>query len=1430
MAKSVKLRRGKTIEHINTVNNTGFTGEVGEITVDTDLNTIRVHDSVTLGGFVLATTQAPVFTGVVTAQEVIFNNTYATLSAFPTASATNRGTVAYNQADGKEYFSNGTAWVALVQTSELSNLVNGGLNLTGTAGDAGVFVDRAGTQLRFKKLRPGNNITISTGDAEVVQISAANYAGANTNVGFPIFKDITSNTFNFRGIQAGNGITVSAGVNDNSVIIASNLTQAFNTFNVNNTTNVVTTLANDTVRFLNGTGINLVGNASGKSITANVALTVTNSSAQTGSGVLNSYSGATFTFNKIQAGTGVQLSTGANGEIVVSAPQIGTVTNGANATPPSPTSLGVYKGNAAGVLTFYNLSVGNGLSISYDGANNNIVLTNTTAGGGGAGIGTIQTGEQYRLSYYVGTGTVVGPTASTVYFDAQNNKLVTDITGQVSDISNHTTTDLDEGTNLYWTNTRFDDRLATKTTTDLAEGTNLYFTTERAQDSVSSMLLLGNGNLTSLSATTTAISTSTATITLANTSGIANGYVVTGSTVPINVNHTIQSVAAGSFVVSPAVYAVIGTSFTITNPADGSSLRVNATAPSTSTATVTITDTTGITQGQLMTGVGVTGTSTVQTITNGTQLVLTPGYNVRVASGVSLTFSTLTSNGVTGLYTDIDNTSGYFTYSVDNNYISQRARTAISVQAGQGLTYDTVSGQLSLSGAVTQVNGQTGTVILAVGDIAGAAPLASPVLTGSPRTVNISPGDDLFKIANKRYVDDNILAVRGGSPGAGLTTIQALGAAINGDTLFFQTVNNLIDLKLSRSGGTITGLLLLNRAVEDTDDDKTAATKRYVDVKATVQTVNSKAGNVLLNADDISERVDPPAVNKFFTDARARASISAVSDGSIGALLSYDNTTGVIKFNAAQVRTTVSVEQDNTLVSLLAYSNATGIIKFNPNTDVITEGSTNQFYTTARARGVISVAADGTLASFLTYNSNTGRIAFNANSDRVSEGSNNLYFTNARARSAITFSASGSLTQFLSYNGTSGQFAINATTTYVAEGTNQYYTDSKARAAIGVSITTSNNIDSLNILTYSNVSGIFQFNANTNSLVEGDTKLFFTPARARTSIALTSDDATVLTYDNASGAFTFNKPNTDKISEGTTNKYATTATVRPMVSVTVNTTTGIGTGSHLAYNSGTGVFTINANADSIAEGATNLFYTNTRARAAISLTTTTVNSSGTALFAYSNSTGVMTFNNSTDSLAEGQTNKYASDSTVRSKISVTGGFGGIMTYASATGVITPTISVNTANIVYTPGADGSATKTFDTVQSISTSATPKFNNVLGTVGNPNGVAVPIPLQTGVAICNLNNGCFFEFNRNANMTDIQFNNTPASGNYVEVVVSLYNPGGGWLFNTGAQIKWQNGTKPSLVSTSTGSGVRDVFTFATWDGGTTWIELTRAINCF
>ena len=85
--------------------------------------------------------------------------------------------------------------------------------------------------------------------------------------------------------------------------------------------------------------------------------------------------------------------------------------------------------------------------------------------------GTVDTGD---ASY--NTATLVADIEGDV-----TGNLTENVTGTVSSISNFDTDDLTEGSsNLYYTDARFDTRLATKDTGDLSEGSNLYFTDARA--------------------------------------------------------------------------------------------------------------------------------------------------------------------------------------------------------------------------------------------------------------------------------------------------------------------------------------------------------------------------------------------------------------------------------------------------------------------------------------------------------------------------------------------------------------------------------------------------------------------------------------------------------------------------------------------------------------------------------------------------------------------------------------------------------------------------------------------------------------------------------------------------------------------------------------------------------------------------------------
>lgn len=1395
MSKSVKIRRGSILDHAQ------FAGAEGEITVDTTLDTIRVHDGVTLGGFPLLNTakNSEVTSAEFKANKILYKNSYSALADFPLATVY-PGMLAYAQAEAKAYISNGTTWVSFTQPSDLTGFIVGSINTGNTGSDYTITAGTQGTNLVFKTLRAGSNIALSQ-DSNTVTIATAAYSAVNVSDAagaYGPFKALSANQFSFKSIRPGSGLVMSNNLNDNEINIDTVLKKAINTVVVNSTT--ISTVAGDnTLTFTAGTGISLLGNNTNKTIEVSVALSGVNSTSQTGSNVLNNYTSGTFTFNKLASGAGITLGTGSNGEITITNNYNGTVTGFEPMSPPSPTSLPVTNDVAlGGVLRFFNIAAGDGISVNNDG--NSIVITSTVgAGGGGAGVGIINTGAQGALAYYPGPGTVISGTDS-IAIDNDNNTITADIIGQVSDISNHTTDDLTEGTtNVYWTQSRFNTAFSAKSSADLAEGgLNLYFTEERTMDTVATMLQTGNATPAVVTATTTVASTSTAAVTVGSTSGITSGMTVTGS--GIQAGTTVSSVSSPTvFIVSPAIYAPQGTSITLTG---ATTLILNTTANTTSSATLTVTSSSGISAGWYVTGTGITGGVTVSSVPSGTSVLVTPGYNVTVGSGTALSFAAATTTGITGAYADSLNT---FTYRLDSNYLNTVIRNAFSVTAGQGLSYDPVQGRFGLSGAVTSVNGYSGAVTLAVGDIKGAAPIANPVFTGSARVATPTGVSSNLQIANKEYVDAAKLAVTG-TPLAGLGTLQQIGNALNGDTLFYQTVTGQINGKLSSGGGTMTGALQLSYVIDGSSLGTIAVTKDYVDAISTVQTVNTKSGNIVLVTDDIFERVSPAPVNQWFTLSKARNAITVTSGDTD--ILSYTPSTGTISFTT-------------------------------PNTDQIGEGSTNQYFTTERSRQSISLTTTGN-SGFASYSNSTGILTINATADNLSQGVSNRFFTDALARAAFSLATSTGQTSFLTYNDATGQFTINPRTGNIIEtvGGPYFYTNARVYGALSVQVTQLDSVTAANSLTFNSSTGQFGFNANTNNITEGSTNRYFTDARARTAISLSSTDTTVLSYDSATGVLTFTKPTTDKIAEGATNQYFTTTRARASVSAAVTSTTGQLLANALTYSNSTGVFTLNANIDNFADGATNRFASIARVAGIISLTTTTNNGATPGAFlSYNNSNGTFTFNNSTDSLTEGTVNKWASDSTVRSKVSVTnttpttgvsqsplryGGTAGISgTNAVAAGAFDLSF-YTTPSLVWTPTANGTSTFHLATAQDITTSGKPNFVYVTKTV---NPVSGRLAISGGEVAFDCSKGQYHEVNRNGNISTLSFSNVPATG-YFEIVIVFYNNAGAASFtNSNAAVKWAGASIPTL---STTVGRRDLLKFYTTDAGANWYESARSIN--
>ena len=138
----------------------------------------------------------------------------------------------------------------------------------------------------------------------------------------------------------------------------------------------------------------------------------------------------------------------------------------------------------------------------------------------------------------------------------------------------------------------------------------------------------------------------------------------------------------------------------------------------------------------------------------------------------------------------------------------------------------------------------------------------------------------------------------------------------------------------------------------------------------------------------------------------------------------------------------------------------------NHDTDDLSEGSTNLYYTDTRARNAISVSGD------LSYNSTTGEISYTTSlagfdTDDVAEGATNLYFTTARAETAIDNHLSG--------------------------GTGVSY--SSGTISIGQSVGTTDNVTFASVT--ADVTGTVSSlsNHDTDDLSEGTSNLYFTTGR-----------------------------------------------------------------------------------------------------------------------------------------------------------------------------------------------------------------------------------------------------------------------------------------------------------------------------------------------
>jgi hypothetical protein len=496
----------------------------------------------------------------------------------------------------------------------------------------------------------------------------------------------------------------------------------------------------------------------------------------------------------------------------------------------------------------------------------------------------------------------------------------------------------------------------------------------------------------------------------------------------------------------------------------------------------------------------------------------------------------------------------------------------------------------------------------------------------------------------------------------------------------------------------------LNLSNQDTDDLAEGASNLYF--------TNARAVAALSGADtdDVAE-----GSNLYYTDTRARASLSG------GTGITYNSSTGEIALTDTGLITGVTAGAGltggatsgtatlnigaGTGIDVAADSISVDMSDFS--TSNLSEGS-NLYHTTERVQDVVGgqLVTNGshTGISFAYDDANDGAIDATVSlsgfdTDNLSEGSTNLYHTTARARAAISVTDSGG-DGSLSYNSTSGVITYTGPSAsevraHFSGGTG--VTLSSGTISIGQAVGTSNNVEFNNLLVQGSltVNGATTTVSSTNTtiedaLIELGTGTTGTPSndvglvfeRGDSDNAFIGWDESADKFTLGTGTFTGASTGALSITTGTLVANLEGAVTGTVSSLSNHDTGDLAEGSNLYWTTARGNSNFDTrlatkDTDDLSEGSTNQYYTNARARGAISVT----DSGGDGSLAYNSSTGVITYTGPSASevrahisagtgisISSGEistTITQYTDALARAAISVSGD----LSYNSTTGVI-----------------------------------------------------------------------------------------------------------------------------------------------------------------